>query len=161
MDTPPDARPADLTAAFREHERAVYGYHRRMGAQPADAADLAQVTFLRALRGVERFRGDSSLRTWLLGIARNVHREWRRANVRLPVPDEDAVGARAGRGPDDLEIDDVLARMEPADRDVLVMRHIAGLDGPEIAQLLGISHAAARQRLSRAAERFRALWGER
>ena len=153
--------PTNLTDAYRDHERAVFGYFRRMGAQPADAADLAQITFLRAMQGVERFRGESSVRTWIIGIARNVYREWGRSARRLPELSQDLEPAGPTSSESATEVDEVLARLDPAVRDLLVLHHIAGLTSVEIADLLGIAPTATRQRLSRAAAAFRTEWGER
>ncbi|MBA4030338.1 MAG: hypothetical protein C0478_05520 [Planctomyces sp.] len=58
------------------HQRAVYGFLRARLAQPADADDLAQEVFLRFYEARARFDSTSLIRPWLLGIARNVLREW-------------------------------------------------------------------------------------
>ncbi len=146
-----------LTESFRQHERAVFTYFLRLGVQRDDAADLAQTTFLRALRGIERFRGDSTVKTWLIGIARNVFREWLRQGHR---GDVDLAGVDPA-GPEDsaaLDVLDVLARLDSEDREVLVLRHIIDLPTKEIAVVLGITDAAVRQRVSRAGSAFREVW---
>ena len=51
---------------------------------PAEADDLSQETFLRAMRSLPRFAGRSSARTWLLSIARRVAVDHVRAAVRRP-----------------------------------------------------------------------------
>ncbi len=150
-----------LARDLRQHESAVYTFFRRMGRQPADAADLTQDTFVRALVGADRFRFESSYRTWLLGIARNVHREWVRRSYRAPEPTADVDAGPAADRDDAAAVADALQRMPFDDRELLVLHHVEGLASKEIAGLLGISDAAARQRLSRAAVAFRALWGER
>lgn len=146
-----------LTESFRQHERAVFTYLRRLGVPPDDAADLAQTTFLRALRGIERFRGESTVKTWLIGIARNVWREWLREQHRRDtgLGSLDVAGAD---GSTDLDVADVLARLDVEVREVLVLRHILDLPTNEMAVLLGISEAAVRQRLSRAAMAFKESW---
>lgn len=67
-------------AAFAQvieiHQRAVYGFLRARLAQPVDAEDLAQEVFLRFYDARARFDSNSLIRPWLLGIARNVLREW-------------------------------------------------------------------------------------
>jgi len=59
--------------AFREialrHQQAVRAFLRRALADPADADDLAQETFLAAWTGLWRYRGQASLRSWLCAIA--------------------------------------------------------------------------------------------
>lgn len=156
-----DVEHNQLAQDLSRHEAAVFTYFRRMGRQPADAADLTQDTFVRALVGVERFRGESSYRTWLLGIARNLDREWIRKSYRTPVVVDELDGVATGGDDDAVAVDEALARLSMEDRELLVLSHLEGLHSKEIAQMLGISDPAARQRLSRAAAEFRKVWGER
>jgi RNA polymerase sigma-70 factor (ECF subfamily) len=139
----------------------VFTYFRRMGRQPADAADLTQDTFVRALVGADRFRFESSYRTWLLGIARNIHREWLRTSYRAPELGADLDGIHRDDNDDTAAVADALRRMPLDERELLVLHHVEGLPTKDIATLLGISDAATRQRVSRAAAAFRELWGER
>ena len=60
---------------YREHSRMVYGFLFAKCADADLAEELTQETFYQALRAAYRFRGDSSVSTWLCGIANNV---WRR-----------------------------------------------------------------------------------
>ena len=150
-----------LVRELRQHEAAVYTFFRRMGRQPADAADLTQDTFLRAVAGADRFRFESSYRTWLLGIARNIHREWIRRSYRDPRPTDDIDAGASEDSDDAAAVADALARLSMDEREILVLHHIEGLPSKEIAALLGISDPAARQRLSRASAAFREVWGER
>ena len=129
--------------------------------------DGVQTVLQRALESKERFRGESSQRVWILGIARNVGFELARTRTRLPkladhqndgsgtgdiVPEyqeptqEDMLGrkeqqALALAALDGLSLDDKLA---------LLVTYVDGLPGPEAAEILGVSFAAFRQRLSRA-----------
>lgn len=63
----------------RRHQLAVYGYFRPRLIEPADADDLCQEVFLRAYQNLARFNHSVPLRAWLMGIARNVLREYVRA----------------------------------------------------------------------------------
>ena len=128
-----------------------------MGAQPADAADLAQATFLEALRGVERFRGESTVRTWLLGIARNVFRSWLRRKGSDVALDEELEWGGSDDG-EALAVRDALSRLDTDDQEILVLRYVEGLPSKELAAIYGISDDAARQRVARAADLFRELW---
>ena len=60
---------------YREHSRMIYGFLFAKCADADLAEELTQETFYQALRGAHRFRGDSSVSTWLCGIANNI---WRR-----------------------------------------------------------------------------------
>jgi RNA polymerase sigma-70 factor (ECF subfamily) len=150
-----------LARELGQHESAVYTFFRRMGRQPADAADLTQDTFLRALVGADRFRFEASYRTWLLGIARNIHREWVRRSYRAPELGADVDGVSPGDTDAAAAVADALGRLPLDDRELLVLHHVEGVPSREIAVVLGISDAAVRQRISRAAAAFRQIWGER
>jgi RNA polymerase sigma-70 factor (ECF subfamily) len=149
--------PVDLVAAFRAHEARVFNYFRRMGAGRDSARDLSQETFLRAIQGARRFRGEAPVEVWLLGIARNVYREWLRRRVPDPATGEDD-GVAEGPGPERLDVARALLALEPSHREVLVLRFVLDLSGEEVAQLLGIGHDAVRQRVARAKAEFRRVW---
>ena len=76
---------ADLDRWAREHAGAMYRLALRLAASPADAEDLVQETFLRAWRGIGRFRGDSGLKTWLYRILLNTSHKLRKQRRALPV----------------------------------------------------------------------------
>lgn len=54
-----------------DHQQRVYFFVRRMVLDHEDAADVTQNVFLKAWKGIERFRGDSKMSTWLFRIAHN------------------------------------------------------------------------------------------
>jgi len=64
------------------HQAAVRGFLRRLGGDPSDADDLAQESFVAAWRELDRFRGQSSVRSWLCGIAYRKHLSQRRSQRR-------------------------------------------------------------------------------
>ena len=150
-----------LEEHWRDYSSDVFNFMRRMGAGPDDAADLSQETFIRALRGADRFRGDSTVRTWLFGIARNLFREWVRHRQRHrsePLTEVADRAAGSGSEASRVEIEAVLAALDTDDREVLVLRFAFDLSGEETAAALGISHAAARQRVTRARAAFKKSW---
>ena len=122
--------------------------------------DLVQDTFLRCSEARDRFRGDASFRAFLFGVARRVLHDHLRKHYRQgAVIDFDEVSAvELGTSPSQLvarrEEHRVLLhalRMIPLDDQIaLELAYWEELRGPEIAAVLGVSHAAARARLSRA-----------
>ena len=62
----------DMEELYLAHRQAVYSYLLSLARDPSLAEDLLSETFLRAIRSAGSFRGESSVRTWLCGIARNV-----------------------------------------------------------------------------------------
>lgn len=73
----------ELEDVFRANQGAVYAYLLRMLGDAWEAEELTQETFYRACAGAFRFRGESSVRTWLFGIARRVLLESLRARGEL------------------------------------------------------------------------------
>jgi len=177
----PDADQARLAAAgdleafealVRRHERAIVNMTRAMTGGDEDAEDLAQEIFVRAFRGMARFRGDSQFRTWLHAIALNVirsHRSSRTRRLRLfPAPpaaaDGDAapVDAAVEAGFDIRlamrdGVDRALAQLPDDLRAVVVLRDVQGLDYREIAEALQVPIGTVESRLFRARQRLKPL----
>jgi len=173
-----DARAGD-TGAFEalvlRYQARIVNYASAMVHDPGVAEDVAQETFVRAWRGLARFRGDSSFRTWLYRIATNVGRshldkrgrQGRTADRSLD--DEDAV-LQAGDVPStapDAEtslvtreaIDRALAKLPDELRTALVLRDVQGLDYKEIAGVTGAPMGTVESRIFRARRQMRTLLG--
>ena len=145
------------------HQASVYRLARLMVKTREEAEDVLQQTFLSAWRGVSGFRGESSVRTWLLTIARNIALLRRTHVAREPIdptPIEE-LGVRAGWGgpnPEQLAVAAeqrhhlvaALATLAPDEREILTLRDLEGLPGGEVAAMLGLSLTAMKSRLHRA-----------
>ena len=57
---------------YKSHGRTVYGFLLTRTRNPDEAQELTQETFCRALKHLKEFKGESSVSTWLCGIAQNV-----------------------------------------------------------------------------------------
>jgi RNA polymerase sigma-70 factor, ECF subfamily len=134
-----------------------------LGSQ-SEAEDALQETLLAALDGLEKFRGEGSLRAWLLSIARR--RCARRLSARtreraleheLNAPE---VGQSAERVSLALRARRLLSEVRPTEREALVLRFGAELSFREVGEACGIDEAAARKRVSRGLSRLRSLLGE-
>jgi RNA polymerase sigma-70 factor (ECF subfamily) len=139
---------------------------RRQGVPPDDVHDAIQDVFLAAHRALDGFEGRSSLPTWLFTICRSVARDRRqRAYRRFEVAASDAVAddvdqradaaARAEHNRRLLQLEAILARMEPDQRDVFVLFEIEDMTGEEISQALAIPLGTVYSRLQLAREAFR------
>jgi RNA polymerase sigma-70 factor (ECF subfamily) len=162
----------DRTAcgAFVErHRDAVWRYALALTGDAVTAEDVLQDTFLAALRGASAFAGDDGARGWIVAIARNAahRRHRRRAGEPARFDSLDALGEAAGWGADDAEavmeraeeravLARALASLPTDDREVLVLRDLEGLDGPHVAELLGLPLPTMKTRLHRARLRFAA-----
>lgn len=170
-----DARPANrLSAVQLEQVRALYQecdwmwpFLRRMRVPSSDLADAVHDVIVRAMQLIathDPARG--SLRGWLLGIARNVGREYRRhpSSRWSSLDDGETAGALAqapcsrGSACDKLAdadlLDKVLANLKDADVEVLVLHDALDFGIDEISLGLGETQVAIRSRLARARERF-------
>jgi RNA polymerase sigma-70 factor, ECF subfamily len=122
------------------------------------AEDLTQETYLRALPALARFEGRSSLRTWLLSIARRVCADHLRSKKRraLVLVAEDTDLADLARDvPADVvggtvAAQDVLDRLEPERREAFVLTQLIGLPYAEAAEVVGCPIGTIRSRVARA-----------
>ncbi|MFV0132369.1 sigma-70 family RNA polymerase sigma factor [Streptomyces sp. HMX87] len=156
------ARGGDTDAVehfVRALHRDVRHYVTFLGADPQNADDLAQDTFLRALGSLHRFEGRSSARTWLLSIARRaVIDSIRHGAARPRLSDREDWEAAAERAqPRDLPgFDEGIALAElldtlPADRrEAFVLTQLLGLPYAEAAVVSDCPVGTVRSRVSRA-----------
>ncbi len=139
----------------------------RLVGDEEDARDVVQETYLRALKGLKKFRGDAQLSTWLHRITANCASTYigRRGKHRHePWPDDvDIADTAAERDPGrqadlgDLRnhLIEALMQLPPKLRAVVVLRDIYDLPHESIAEQLDITESAAKVRLHRARRRLR------
>jgi RNA polymerase sigma-70 factor (ECF subfamily) len=156
--------PAAFEIFYRRHIDRVVRFAARRVRNPADVADVAAATFVAVLTSASSYDPDRGEPTaWLLGIAARVIADGYRRNAR-----ESELGARlAGRrliDSDDIErleeqihadqhllaVMEAISLLKPRARQVLLLIGVEGLTRSEAAQLLGISAANFRMRLSAA-----------
>ena len=156
-----------LEALILRYQPRVYRFGLKMCRDAEDAGDVVQESLLAMARSIREFRGDAAVSTWLYTIARRVCIKKRRRSKFAP-DHEEALQPRASDGPSDppdpapdpeaqaagREIEAALSSaidsLEPAQREVLVLRDIEGLPAPEVATILGVSVQAVKSRLHRA-----------
>jgi RNA polymerase sigma factor (sigma-70 family) len=160
----------DFSAVYDEHVWRVYGFFAYRIRSRADAEDLTQQTFERALRSWSRYDSSrASVATWLLVIARNLLVDHHRADrsPRQQPLDELGAGhdALVGSGPEpDLglepDLERALASLGAREREIIALRFGGELSGPEIAEATGLTLANVQQILSRSLRRMRAVMEE-
>ena len=143
----------DMDRVVRDHYDAVYRFcARRIGL--SGAPDAAQETFLTAQRAIRRFRGDSTLRTWLLGIALNECRRIVRRGGADPLPLE--VDLACPLAEDESSVVDrqalaaALARLSDDHREVVLLHELQGLTYEEVAGVLKVPVGTVKSRLHHA-----------
>ena len=157
----------DFSAVYDEHVWQVYGFFAYRMRSRADAEDLTQQTFERALRAWGRYdASQASVATWLLVIARNLlidHSRADRSSRRQPLDEldstHDALVATGGEPDLGLEpdLERALASLGAREREIIALRFGGELSGPEIAQLTDLSLANVQQILSRSLRRMRGV----
>lgn len=147
---------------YRRHTPAVYRFVLRLtGGNVADSEDVMQEAWLRAARGLERFRWDSALGSWLSGIALNCVRERARKKGRsLTEVSADWDVPAAARDPAvTIDLERALGLLPQGFRTVLVLHDVEGFTHQEIGERLGISDGTSKSQLHRARRAMRRLMG--
>jgi RNA polymerase sigma factor (sigma-70 family) len=154
----------DDQAAFgelvRRHQAVVRGFLRRMLGGRLDLADdLAQETFIKAHRGMRRYRGDASFPVWLCAIAANELRgEWRRRKRRAEFGEDEAgeqIAAEEADGAMRRDVDAGLAHLPEMQRAALVLCFEHGLTHAEAATALGCPVGTLKSHVARGKARLR------
>jgi len=165
----------DRKAAARfvaAHIDAVYAYARHRLTPQADLVDdVVQDVFLAALNGLGAFQGQSSLRTWLLGIARHkiedVYRQRLRASLAFDNPDSAEEEPPSDAIPLDEQIDKtrartrtrhVLTQMPERYGLMLLWRYWEQRSTREMAAAIGTTEKSVERTLARARAKFKELW---
>ena len=163
---------AALDDLFRRYRSVAYRVAYRLLGREADALDAVQDGFVKALTNLERFRGHSSFKTWLLRIVSNAALDLgrqRKRDARLPqappgdqpdrfgpanLPPPDTELARA-----DLRrrIECALVRLPESQRQTFVLHVDGGLSYREVAESLGISIGTVMSRLFYARQKLKTL----
>lgn len=164
--------PQALEQLIRLTQNDVYTLAKRLVGDPEEALDVAQEAYVRAIRGLDKFRGDSGFSTWMYRITANVaftHRakaKRRQAEslerlesekLHVPAsndepPDRAAITAIAYE-----DVLEALDRLPDGSRAVVVLKDVYGMSHEEIADALGITVAACKVRLFRARHRLKEM----
>jgi len=155
-------------AVGRRRGSLVRGVLFRLVQDVQDAEDLSQETFLKVFRNLETFRGDSSLKTWILKIATHLALDLRRKRKGRPgrVPLEDAAarqatsctaGAALSLKEGEQAMQEALARLPFKQRAALVMKAMEGMRYEEIGQVLGTTAQAVKANIHLARKRMMTL----
>jgi RNA polymerase sigma-70 factor (ECF subfamily) len=160
---------SDLIGRYQDK---IYNLACRLTGSPEDASDLAQETFIRAIRSIGQFRGNSRFSTWLIRILINLTNDWKshhKRHVHLTGQIDPILFHSQAEKILDLsdpqieaekhEMHDIFWReidlLDMQHRQVLLLRDIEQLSYQEIAHTLKISEGTVKSRLFRAREQLR------
>ena len=166
---------APLVAAARQGDRAAFGALYRRHARlvqavllarvaPDSVADLVHDVFLLAMDRLQGLRDDAAFAPWIATIARRRAADWRRRRRDAVALEESlpelATSAGDPEGTFDARAAVAAIRSLPeAYRETLMLRFVAGLNGPEIAARTGLTHGSVRVNLHRGVEMLRKKLG--
>lgn len=157
----------------RHFERPVYNMAMQVLSNREDALDASQEVFIKLWRSCSTYRGECSVASWIIRIARNTSLDFlRRRGIRqtdsLTVEDSDEDGGRRSErdipvagGDDDPvavyerkerieEVRRAISELGDEHREIIVLRDINGMSYSEISQTLGIEEGTVKSRLNRA-----------
>jgi len=151
------------------HQSRVYSVALRLLGSPSEAEDVLQETFIALYQSLHRFRGGSKLATYLFRLATNfslmkLRRSKRRGrdsshlslNVIEELPDKTASPLESLLSSEFRAVlDQQLQKLPAKDRAVVVLRDIEGLDGGQVAKILGLTLPAMKSKLHRSREFLR------
>jgi RNA polymerase sigma-70 factor (ECF subfamily) len=154
-----------VRALYGRYGPRVYAVVRRLAGDDQLAEDWAQEAWVRALRALPTFRGDSLFSTWLHRIAVNSALHGKRSRERrtgreAPLDDTHAHGGVGGR-PDAavlrLKLDRALARLPEGMRRVMVLHDVEGYTHEEIGDMLGVTPGTCKSQLFKARAKMREM----
>ena len=156
---------------YDRYEGAVFRHAFHVLGHADDADDVRQETFVRAFAALTRFRGEASMKTYLLAICSNLCRDKLRNKQRRPewgygIVAPDTVTGEAGGDPlqamqrahEASQVRRALDKLPAPAREILILRHVEELEFDEIAVVLGCSRVSAPVRLFRARRLFKDVY---
>jgi RNA polymerase sigma-70 factor (ECF subfamily) len=146
---------ADAEFLFAEHQQGVFRYLCRIVGRTEDARDLTQEVFLRVSRAPVPEADPAGRRAWVFKIARNLALNHLRDTRHLAHAVEHVESAEPAVQELGTAIHQALSGLADLDRDVFLLREIAGLSYEEIAGACELTIEAVRARLKRARQQLR------
>jgi RNA polymerase sigma-70 factor (ECF subfamily) len=157
-------------ALVERHRAMVYRMAYQFAGNHHDAEDIVQDVFIKVYRGLDRFRHDAQVTSWLYRIVMNACIDHRRRSAPAgwapftddmesrmvntpeegPGPEAQAYGGQIGE-----VLAEEIARLPPGQRLVFMMRHHEGLKLSEIASALGLAEGTVKRQLHAAVHRLR------
>jgi RNA polymerase sigma-70 factor (ECF subfamily) len=150
-----------FTELFRRYKQPIYGFFRRRLSDPAHAEELTQETFLALLRATSRYEPRALFRTYLYSVGFKILRAHRRKTAfratffghPSTIPDP----AKQDATESGLWVRRAVEKLDPIDREILLLREFEQLSYAEIADLLQLPLNTVRSRLFRARTALRDL----
>jgi RNA polymerase sigma-70 factor, ECF subfamily len=141
-----------IEVIIKQHIKLVYNFAFRLSGSESDAADIAQESFIKIWKNIEKFDPDKNFKTWILAITRNTTIDWlrKRKNISFsklgddektfeenivdiePLPDEIFYKKELA-----LELENALSKIRPDFREIIFLRYTQNLTFEEISEVVG------------------------
>ncbi len=162
---PLSAGGAEFTDLVKEHSAAVYRLARSVVRDPALADDVTQETFIKVWKHADDFRGEGSMRGWILRIAHNTAVSTLRtirdsATDPMKLPDDPVAVTPTRIVEGRLAVDelrDALDGLDDLTREIVVLREVEGMSYEDIADTLDVPIPTVKTRLLRGRRRLAVL----
>jgi RNA polymerase sigma-70 factor, ECF subfamily len=146
-----------------EHLRRIFVQIYRIVGNVADAQDLTQEAFIKALQHQEQLKDEQKAAHWLSRIATNTAIDFLRKNGRATFCEIDEAPESHSESPEQIllrseqrnYLEDGLRLLSPRERAALILRDVEGLPAEEVAEQLGCSKATVRSHIANARTKFR------
>jgi RNA polymerase sigma-70 factor (ECF subfamily) len=129
---------SSFNEVVRAHQQGIYRLCYRLTGNVEDAKDLTQEVFIRALKGIGGFKGESDIKTWLYRIAINTGSTWRKRNLNQNISLDES-GEIADKKQVDVllqrKISEAVESLPYKQRSIFVMHHYEGYKHEEIASV--------------------------
>ncbi len=131
-------------AVYRTYFDPVYRFALSLSKDPGAAEEITQETFFKAMRSLNRFRGDSSVKSWLCAIAKNIWISEQRKKKTQPLDGTEPL-ADAAPGPEEavlrqdecMRVHRLLHHLDEPYREVFTLRTLGQLSFHDIGELFG------------------------
>ena len=148
---------------YEDYGRKVYLYLMTLCSDPDTAEELTQETFYQAIKNVSKYKGESSVYTWLCGIAKKLWLNETRRRKYHPIAEPDLSAEDISPRPDEIaesrnekmQLMHKLHKLPETEKEILLLRATGGLNFKEIGELFGKSENWARVTHYRAKEKLK------
>lgn len=161
--------PGAFEELYRQHAGRVYSLACRLSGSRTDGEDLLQEIFVLVYRKLDRFKGESSVGTWIYRLATNHCLDFlrtREARARqLTDPLDEAAPGVAGGQPsrplraEKIDLERAIAKLPSGYRAAFVLHDVEGFEHHEVAALLGVAEGTSKSQVHKARLRLREYLG--
>lgn len=151
-----------FTELYETYKKPIYSYLLKNTGHPHIAEELTHDTFIKALKSLKKFRGDSTLKTWLFTIARNTYISYYKKNSTRFEMYSDLIDEQWADKNDDyktleehVSTSAILSSLSEKDRTLLLLRDQQGMSYREITDITGETEGAVKVGIYRARKRFK------